>query len=357
MSGRHSSDQVGWRIEAKFGRPRLNWRSLGRRLNWRVLPGWIVGGAFIASLALPCQAQTASEHPEQPTFVVSVKPKQELRILVYGDTRFTDPANTRTTNPRARKWLAAKVGTEHADAMLITGDVPFHGSDPNDWKVFEQEAATWARDPHVYPTFGNHELLVNASQGQRNFSAAFPQLQGNGFYSVLMGNVLLVNLNSTEPMWPKGAQADWLRAQLDHIPPQTDFVIFQMHIPLIADTQTQFIANIPAADGVALRRYLEARALTARQKFIAVYGHIHNYERFEFNGITHIISGGGGAAPYPVFVRGPQDRYQDPGFPVFNYVVLTINGKQAEGTMYKIADPNAAEYTAIAKDHFTETAH
>jgi hypothetical protein len=168
--------------------------------------------------------------------------------------------------------------------------------------------------------------------------------------------VYIITLNSTEPMWPTGVQADWLRSQLDHIPEQADFVIFSMHIPLIADTQSEFIANIPAPESVALRRYLEARAVTARQKFLVVNGHIHNYERFEFNGITHIISGGGGATPYPVLIRGPQDQYRDPAFPVFNYVVLTVHGKQLEGTMYKIADPDAKELTAVEKDRFVETA-
>jgi hypothetical protein len=303
------------------------------------------------------RAQTAVDHPDQPTFVVpGVSAQQELRILVYGDMRFTEPSNTKDTNPRARKWLAEKVGTVHADAMLITGDVPFHGSDPRDWAIFEREASSWARGDRVYPTVGNHELRLKPRAGQVNWGAAFPHLKGNGFYSVLLGNVFIVNLNSTEPMWPTGEQADWLREQLDHIPAQADFVILQMHVPLIADTQSEFIANIPAPEGVALRRYLEARALTARQKFIAVYGHIHNYERFEFNGITHIISGGGGAAPYPVLVRGPQDQDRDPAFPVFNYVILTIHGKQAEGTMYKIANPDAAEYSVVAKDHFIETA-
>jgi hypothetical protein len=324
------------------------------RLQWLAIAVAIA----IASIGRPAAwAQAAQDHPDQPTFVVpGVSPQQELRILVYGDMRFTDPADTKDTNPRARKWLAEKVGTEHADAMLITGDVPFHGSDPRDWEVFEREASSWARGDRVYPTVGNHELRLKPHAGQVNWAAAFPHLKGNSFYSVLLGNVFIVNLNSTEPLWPTGEQADWLREQLEHIPAQADFVLLQMHVPLIADTQSEFIANIPAPEGVALRRYLEARALTARQKFIAVYGHIHNYERFEFNGITHIISGGGGAQPYPVLVRGPQDLYRDPAFPVFNYVILTIHGKQAEGTMYKIADPNAATYSVVAKDHFIETA-
>jgi acid phosphatase type 7 len=322
---------------------------------------WLAAFALAAFSLMPfgaARAQSALDHPDQPTFVVQgVNSQQELRILVYGDMRFTDPANTQDTNPRARKWLAEKVGTEHADAMLITGDIPFHGSDPRDWAVFEREASSWASGARVYPTVGNHELRLKPRAGQINWAAAFPHLKGNRFYSVLLGNVFIVNLNSTEPMWPTGDQADWLRAQLDHIPAQADFVILQMHIPLIADTQSEFIANIPAPEGVALRTYLEARALTVRQKFIAVYGHIHNYERFEFNGITHIISGGGGAQPYPVLVRGPQDLYRDTGFPVFNYVMLTIHGKQAESTMYKIADPDAAVYSVVAKDHFVVTAH
>lgn len=324
-----------------------------------------VRGAFslvLFAVAAVCgiaaaHGQSALDRIDQPTIVVTgIKPGQQLRVLVYGDTRFTDPAIKGPTHPRARKWLAARVGEEHPDAILFTGDLPLHGDDLRDWKVFDEEAALWARSNRLYPTVGNHELMLYAPAGQKNFFAHFPHLDGNGFYSVLLGNVLIINLNSSEPMWPTGRQAEWLRHQLDHVPRGVDFILFQMHVPLIADTQSEFIANIPGADGVALRRYLEARALTARQKFIAVYGHIHNYERFEFNGITHIISGGGGAAPYPVIVRGPQDKYRDTAFPVFHYVMLTIRGKRVEGTMYKIADPDAAEYTLVEKDHFTETA-
>lgn len=303
------------------------------------------------------RGQSALDRLDQPTFVVAgIKPGQPLRVLVYGDTRFTDPAITGPTHPRARKWLAARVGQEHPDAILFTGDLPLHGDDARDWTVFEDEAASWARSSRLYPTIGNHELLAYAPAGRRNFFAHFPHLEGNGFYSVLLGNVLIINLNSSEPIWPTGRQAEWLMHQLDHVPRGVDFILFQMHVPLIADTQSEFIANIPGADGVALRRYLEARALTAPQKFIAVYGHIHNYERFEYNGITHITSGGGGAAPYPVLVRGPQDKYRDTAFPVFHYVILKVHGKQVEGTMYKIADPDAAEYTVVEKDHFTERA-
>ncbi len=294
----------------------------------------------------------------RPTFTVSdIKPGQNLRILVYGDMRFTNPENTSDTWPRVRRWLAEKVASEKPDAMFITGDIPLYGSSAADWRIFRSEAASWWKNGlRVFPTLGNHEVISDGHVGRRNYFNAFPQVENHSFYSVRMGNVFLITLDSTERMWPKGPQADWIRAQLDHVPPGIDFVFLMAHIPLIADVQSEFIAGLPSPEMVQFRSYLEARALTARQKFIVVNGHIHTYERFEVNGITHIISGGGGAKPYPVVVRGPQDQYHDAGFPVFNYVLIDVHGKHADAAMYKIVDPKAKEFTVEVKDRFTEDA-
>lgn len=312
---------------------------------------------LLLALTLPLLARGETD-PTQPTFTVpELKTGQPMRILVYGDMRFTDPSNTSDTSPRVRKWLAAKVAAEHPDAMLVTGDVPFMGSHPEDWQVFREEAASWwSSGLRVYPTIGNHELIPHPASGRANYFANFPQLEGHPFYSVLMGNVFLINIDTSEAVWPKGVQADWIRGQLDHIPPAADFIFILAHVPLIADVQSEFIANIPSPEAVIFRRYLETRAYLMRQKMIVVNGHIHNYERFEMNGITHIITGGGGAEPYPVFLRGPDDQYRDPGYPVFNYVIFTIDGKHAEGKMYKIADPKAKEYSVEVKDVFSEHA-
>jgi hypothetical protein len=315
---------------------------------------------LLSARALPLAGQgpDGSVDPSRPTFVLpEIKAGQPMRILVYGDMRFTDPSNTADTSPRVRKWLANQVAAEHPDVMFVTGDVPFMGSHPEDWAVFREEAKSWWTEKlRVYPTIGNHEVIPHYTTGLKNYYANFPQIEGHPFYSVLMGNVLLINLDSTRPLWPKGEQADWIRGQLDHIPPSVDFVFFLVHVPLIADLQSEFIANIPSPEAVVLRHYLEARALVARQKFIVVNGHIHTYERFERSGITHVISGGGGAEPYPVLLRGPDDQYRDTGFPVFNYVIFTIDGKHAEGKMYKIADPDAQELHVEMKDTFSEDA-
>ena len=47
--------------------------------------------------------------------------------------------------------------------------------------------------------------------------------------------------------------------------------------------------------------------------------HIHNYERLVRDGVTYLVSGGGGAKPYEV-ERTPADLYQSRDFPNYHYV-------------------------------------
>ena len=108
-----------------------------------------------------------SDQDSGPTFTVSDLPVgRPLRIIVYGDMRFTDPANTSDTQPGVRKWLAQKVGEEKPDLLLLTGDMPFHGSSADDWKIYFQETALWTQERlRIYPTIGNHEGLPDPRAG------------------------------------------------------------------------------------------------------------------------------------------------------------------------------------------------
>ena len=166
----------------------------------------------------------------------------------------------------------------------------------------------------------------------------------------------LRNLRSAGAVEEDGGMAvDGLgeRGELAHLPPSADFVFFLFHIPLISDLQTAFMLGIPAPDILELRHYLEAQAAKSHAKFVIFNGHIHNYERFELNGITHLITGGGGARPYPVFIRGDQDLYRARTYPNFHYLLITLQGKHADVKMYRIVDPDAAQKSVEVKDSFT----
>jgi hypothetical protein len=313
-------------------------------------------------LAIACMATSPlqmfaqdNEGSGAPIFTVSDLPAgRPLRIIVYGDMRFTDPSNTSDTAPGVRKWLAQKVGEEKPDVLLLTGDMPFHGSDLNDWKIYSQETAAWSQERlRIYPTIGNHEGLNDPRSGIRNYFAAYPQIENHNYYSVQLGNVYLITLDSTTVLNVGSAQRRWLESQLAHIPPSADFVFFLFHVPLVADLQTAFMLGIPSPSTLNLRHELEAAAAASHAKFVIFNGHIHNYERFEINGITHVITGGGGARPYPIFIRGDQDLYRARTYPNFNYLVITLEGKHADAKMYRVVDPDAANRSVELKDSFT----
>jgi acid phosphatase type 7 len=302
----------------------------------------------------PSAEKNGPEEDGAPTFTVTDLPVgRPLRIVVYGDMRFTDAGNTSDTQPGVRKWLAQKVAEEKPDILLLTGDMPFHGSDPADWKVYEQETAAWKQEQvRIYPTIGNHEGLPDVVSGITNYFAAYPQLEKHRYYSVQLGNVYLITLDSSIFMGVGSLQHRWLEAQLAHIPASADFVFFLLHAPLVSDLQTAFMLGIPDASTLRLRHELEALAAKSHAKFVVFNGHIHNYERFEMNGVMHVISGGGGARPYPIFIRGDQDLYQAGTYPNFNYVVITLEGKHAQAKMYRVVDPDAAEKRVELKDSF-----
>ncbi|AXC14921.1 putative purple acid phosphatase precursor [Acidisarcina polymorpha] len=319
--------------------------------------------SFIAGAGSLAQDVPADDLSGKPTFVVgAIRPGQDLKIIVYGDMRFTAPSNTTDTNPRVRKWLVDRIAEEKPDALFVSGDLPFQGGLKKDWEVYRQETAPWiAANLRVYPALGNHELVPLERPGLANYFDQFSWLGDRRWYSVQIGSVYLIALdtNSGHPSRSfndDAPQQRWLASQLAHLPPEINFVFFLTHMPLINDLQSEVIADIPQPAEIKLRRYLEGQAALARAKFIVVSGHVHNYERFEHGGISYIVSGGGGAKPYPLYLRSSQDLYRDPANPNFNYVVLEVSGTRAEATMYRVADPKAGTLTTEVKERFTLTA-
>jgi acid phosphatase type 7 len=301
-------------------------------------------------------AQTAETPPQagSPTFVVpEIVAGKPLRIVAYGDMRFTDPSNQADTNPKVRKWLVGRIAQEKPDVLLLSGDLPYRGSKQEDWNVYREETAPWRQAGlRVYSTLGNHEFYPDGTLGLQNYFANFPELKGNRWYSVRLGSVYLIALDSVGSSAAGSPQREWLAAQLANLPPEVDFVFFLSHMPMMADVQSEILVHLPSPEQSELRDFLEAQGQKSHAKFVVVNGHIHNYERFEHGGITYLVSGGGGAKPYPVWFRGERDLYQAPGFPNFHYLVITVEGKHASATMYRVADPEAERLSIEAKDFF-----
>jgi 3',5'-cyclic AMP phosphodiesterase CpdA len=287
-----------------------------------------------------------------PTFTVPAAdiPKQ-WTVIGYGDTRFTNPANVTVTNPTVRRWIVNQIATEHPDALLVSGDLPYDGAVMGDYDVFRAETKPW-RDAHlrVYPALGNHEVQKNPSLGMKNWWAAFPELNRRRWYSVSFGNAYFIALDSDLPLSLQSIQQSWLADQLDHLPRNVHFVFLTLHHPPVAE-EVPGQTHYSRPNERELATFLNARAPKLRAKLIVIAGHIHNYERFSQSGVTYLVSGGGAAKPYPV-PRSNDDLF--PGKDPINYHFISFHfdGHQLNATMHRVDQDSRTPQWSV-KDSFT----
>ena len=267
-----------------------------------------------------------------PTFTIAA-PAGSWSLIAYGDMRFTDPRNTSDTNPVARRALVARVAEEKPDVLLLSGDVPLSGGVANDYAVYREETAAWREAGlKVYPAMGNHEL--HGSGGVENWWNAFPELRGRRWYSVAFGEAYVITVDSNLDLKAGGEQSAWLANQLKGLPKGTKYVFVSLHHPPVADGILGDPSHDVRPNENALAQQLEAAAKQTSAKIVVIAGHIHSYERFERGGVVYLVSGGGGAKPYPV-ERSAGDLFQNPVFPIFHYVKFVSKDGALQATMYR----------------------
>ncbi len=280
--------------------------------------------------------------------------REPLTLILYGDQRFTDPANTVSANPKVRLWLVNRIAAERPAAVILNGDVPLNGSVPHDYAVFRSETKPW-RDARIkiFPSLGNHEFAGDAQKGLENWWANFPELNNRRWYSAQLGSrVYLMALDTGASLLPGSDQARWIEKQIDGLPASVDFVVWTMHHPPVADIQKHIeVDHNPRENEIALRDYLSKAAVQSHARFLVSTGHIHNYERHVVDDVTYLVAGGGGAVPYYV-ERTPDDLYQSILFPNFHYVKITLEKDRLRGAMYRVVNPEAPAFDVELKDSF-----
>ncbi|MGQ9736080.1 MAG: metallophosphoesterase family protein [Thermaceae bacterium] len=159
----------------------------------------------------------------------------------------------------------------------------------------------------LYPAFGNHDTPALAEQLAR-FGLKRP------FYQVKIGQVEAFILYSEEF---SQAQRDWLEKALSESPAPWRLVL--LHRPLYSSGLQR--------GSPALRSALEALLLRHKVALVLA-GHDHHYERLKVQGLTYLVTGGGGAWPRPVPLRRSESRKVHSGP---HFVVLTVEGQRLKG--------------------------
>ncbi len=319
------------------------------RLRGALLLAWCVSA--------PCALACASDGP--PRFHVAA-PGATLTFVVYGDTRFTQLDHV--ANAPARRALVAAISRENPAAILIGGDLVYEGDAADDYATYQSETAEWSRRKiPVFPALGNHEF--RGCEARRDDSPCLENwwrtfeplsLRPYRWYSVALGDSLLaLVLDSDLSLKPGSAQRAWLERQISDgdSDAHVRFILVLLHYPPVRDP------IFPRAkDEAEVQRYLSARAPSLRTRVIVVGSHIHNYERFERDGVTYLVSGGGGAEPLPVLrMSGELSRLKTSVN--FHYLRFTLQGERLTGTMVRFAPSARAGDPWSEPDRFEVTYH
>jgi hypothetical protein len=299
---------------------------------------WLGSALLAVCFTAPCTLVSASEEP--PHFQVSA-PGVALTFVVYGDTRFT--RRDQVANALARRALVARIAGENPAAILIGGDLVYAGSNPDDYATYSSETAEWARRGiPVFPALGNHEIRDCGADDDsclENWWRTFETLRPHRWYSVGIGDSLLaLILDSDAPLKPGSAQRTWLERQVTDADADTSirFILIVLHYPPLRDP----VFPRGKDEGEVLR-YLSTDAPRLRTRVIVIGSHVHNYERFSRDGVTYLVSGGGGARPIPVLrMSGELSKLHTSVN--FHYLRFMLQGERLTGTMVRFDASDAA---------------
>ena len=219
------------------------------------------------------------------TFHTAVKPGEAFTFAVYGDSQPNDENHVNVL----RQILKVR-----PLFILHTGDLVHHDEE-NDWhdyfRAICDETDVGETIP-VYAVMGNHDGVEHGEDALFLSYLVLPLnhfLRSEGYYSFNIGDAHFIALNSYLPYEPGSPQYEWLANDLRKSSAYKWKFVF-LHEP-------------PYSTGKHGSNISERRVLCPLFEKASVdivfAGHNHLYERTrEINGVTYIVTGGGGAPLY-----------------------------------------------------------
>ena len=238
-------------------------------------------------------------------------------FIVYGDSR--EPAGYE------KDAIIAKIIREKPSFVIHTGDLVHYGEE-HQWQIFDLfDGKIIDNGIPMYPVLGNHEYHTREKSYPRQpenqlqcYFKRFPHLKKNRWYSFVYGNSLFLMLDTTTDYSKKSHQYKWLVDKLKKESPNFLFIAF--HYPPY--TKAGYEKSSRKAERF-LANLLESYKDKGLAKTDIVFsGHAHNYERYKYNDINYVVSGGGGAPQHAVN-RDKDDLYNKPG-KTYHYCKITV---------------------------------
>ncbi len=207
------------------------------------------------------------------------KNPDNFSFFVYGDSR---------TCPERHRRVASEMALDPFDTSFIfnTGDLIESPANDN-WEDFFWAIEPFSKSTPILPVLGNHE------RNDESYYRAFDLPSGGGdfgqqWYSFSYGRVRFIVLDSNENFMTRSEfrkEREWLLNELESNSKPFTVVVF--HHPIFSSVYSSEIdEDLASSWGSLFEKY---------EVDLVFNGHVHSYERLVNNGVTYVVTGGGGA--------------------------------------------------------------
>ena len=241
-----------------------------------------------------------------------------FRFVVYGDSR---------SGNKIHGAIVRQIVAIAPDFVIHTGDLVESGRSVSEWNRFFKIAEPFLRVAPFYPTLGNHEDY-NPNRDDNHYLDIFHLPGTELWYAFDYGNVRFISLKADAcpitKFFPDDEQLSWLERQLEDN--RSEWLILFFHVGVFTSRSEEFLE-------LGMRERLVP--LFEKYGVDAVFmGHHHSYERILVNGITYIITAGGGASLYELNEPEPGSQV---AVSAHHFITIEIKGNQLVGSAI---DPN-----------------
>jgi 3',5'-cyclic AMP phosphodiesterase CpdA len=233
----------------------------------------------------------------------------KFQFVVFGDTR--------TRHDVHRAVINSILKYASPDFVMHTGDLVENGGDTSLWPIFFDAERELLRKAAFFPSLGNHERNAARYYEYMDAKPYYSFNWGSAHFSVLDSDIDSVGASQAErdSFWQE--ETRWLQADLRDAAKADLRFVFAHHPPITAVKRRQ--GDNPHM--TALEPMFEEYHVSA-----AFFGHDHNYQHYQKNGVQYFITGGGGAPLYDVDLPPPGITVKVEE--TENFVVVKVDGSK-----------------------------
>jgi hypothetical protein len=223
-------------------------------------------------------------------------------------------------NQKATEMIFKDVDKVHPSGFFILGDVVSLGYKNKAWTAIDTYLKQCTQDSiPVYATLGNHEVMFNTKKGTANFRSRFPMYNPAG-YTEIIDSVAVVLLNSNFSKMTTAeilAQDNWYKNIIKKFDKDDaiKFIIVGCH-------HSPYTNSKIVKPSMEVRQNFVPAFINSKKCVLFLSGHSHNFERFNMQGKSFLVIGGGGGLHQPLYSSEVTHDLSADYKPMFHYLVV-----------------------------------